>query len=66
MLLNNQLVTEDIKQEIKKIPWDKLKWKHNNPKSMGQSESISKREVDNDTSLPQETRKKSQTTWPYI
>ena len=34
-----------------------MKMKHNNPKPMGCSKSISKREVYSDTSLPQETRK---------
>ena len=29
MLLNNQWITEEIKEEIKKIPGDKWKWKHN-------------------------------------
>ena len=40
-----------------KIPRDKWKWKHNNPKPMGHSKSISKREVYSNTNLPQETRK---------
>lgn len=31
MLLNNQWITEGIKEE-KKIPWDKWQCKHNNPK----------------------------------
>ena len=30
-----------------KIPWDKWKWKHNNPKPMEHSESSSKREIHN-------------------
>ena len=41
----------------KKIPRDKWKWKHNNPKSMECSKSSSNREVYSDTSLPQGTRK---------
>ena len=40
-----------------KMPRDKWKWKHNNPKLMGHSKSISKREVYSNTSLPQEIRK---------
>ena len=40
-----------------KITWDKLKWKHNTPKSMECSKSSSKREVYSNTGLPQETRK---------
>ena len=43
MLLNNQQVTEEIKEEIKKILGDKLKQKHNNPQSMGPSKSNFKR-----------------------
>ena len=46
-----------IKGKILKIPWDKWKWKHNNPKSMGFGKSSSKIKVYSDTSLPQETRK---------
>ena len=57
MLLNNQEITEEIKQEIKKIPRDKWQWKHDDPKSMGCSKSSTKREVYSYTSLPQETRK---------
>ena len=40
-----------------KIPRDKWKWKHNNPKPIGYSKSSSKREVYSNTILPQETRK---------
>ena len=57
MLLNNQWVTEEIKEETK-IPADKWKWKHDDPrKSMRCSKSSSKREVYSDANLPQETRK---------
>ena len=59
MLLNNQWITEEIKVEIKKIPGDNWKWKHNDPKSMGHSKSSSKKEVNSDTSLPKETRRVS-------
>ena len=38
---------------------NKWKWKHNNSKPMGWSKSSSKREVDCNTILPQETRKTS-------
>ena len=31
-LLNNQEITEEIKEEIKKIPRDKWQWKHDGPK----------------------------------
>ena len=40
-----------------KIPRDKWKWKHDDPKPMGCSKSSSKREVYSNTTLPQETRK---------
>ena len=42
-----------------KIPGDKWKWKHDDPKPVGHSKSRSKREVYSDTLLPQETRKVS-------
>ena len=56
MLLNNQEITEEIKEEIKKITRDKWQWKHDNPKPMGCSKSSSKREVYSYTSPSQETR----------
>ena len=56
-LLNNQEITEEIKEEIKKIRRDKWQWKHDGPKPMGCSKSSSKREVYSYTSLPQERRK---------
>ena len=40
-----------------KIPREKWKWKHDDPKPMGCSKSSSKREVYSNTTLPQETRK---------
>ena len=57
MLQNNQEITKEIKEEIKKIPGDKLQWKHDDPKPMGCSKSSSKRKVYSNTSLSQETRK---------
>ena len=56
MLLNNQWVPKEIR-ENSKTPGHKWKWKHHDPKSMGCSKSTSKREVYNNTSLPQEIRK---------
>ena len=41
------------------MPRNKWKWKHNNPKPMGFSESSAKGKVHSNTSLPQETREKS-------
>ena len=57
MLPNNQCTTEEIKEEIKKIPSDKWQWKHDDWKSMKYSKSHSKRKVYNNNILPQETRK---------
>ena len=56
MLLNNQWITEEIKEEIKKIPRHKWEWKHDDPKPMGHSKSSSKREVYSNKILHQETR----------
>ena len=55
MLLNNWWITEEIKEEIKKIPRDK--WKHGDPKAIRDSKSSSKKEVYGNINLPQETRK---------
>ena len=59
MKLNNQWISEEIKEENKKIPWDKWRQRHHDPKSMGHSKSSSMREVYSSTILPQETRKNS-------
>ena len=53
-------ITEEMKEEGKKIPRDKWQRKHNDPKPLGCSKSSSKWEVNSNTILPQETRKKSQ------
>ena len=55
MLLNNQLVIEKIKGEIKNTK--RQKQKYNIPKSMGCSKSSSKREGHSNTGLPQDIRK---------
>ena len=44
-------------RENQKISGDIWKWKHNNPKSMGNSKNSSKRKVYSNTSLPQGIRK---------
>ena len=51
-----QWITKEIK-EVKKIPRDKWKQKHHNPKSMRHSKSSSKKKFYSNTSLPQEIRK---------
>ena len=57
MLLNNQWITEEIKEEIKNIPKDKWKRKHGNQKLMECSKKSSKGEVYSNKILSQETRK---------
>ena len=56
-LLNDQGITEEIKEEIKKIHGNKWQRKHNDPKPMGRSKSRSKREVYSNSISPQVTRK---------
>ena len=56
MFLNAQWITEEIEGETKKIPRDKGKWKHDDPKPMEHSKRSSNREVYSNTILPQETR----------
>ena len=51
-LLNNQWVTEEIKEAIKKY-LEANENGNNDPKSMGHSKSSLKREVYSNTSLPQ-------------
>ena len=56
MLLNNQPMDHQRNQRgNQKIPRDK--WKHNDPKPLGCRIISSKREVNSNTILPQETRK---------
>lgn len=55
MLLNNQWVNEGMKEEIKYMETNENE--NNSPKSLGSSESRSKREIYSNTGLPQETRK---------
>ena len=56
-LVNNQEITEEIKEEIRKHLETKWQWKHDDPKPKACRKSSSKREVYSNTSLPQETRK---------
>ena len=53
MLLNNEWVNQEIKEDIK-IHGKKWKWKHTEPKPLGCSKSGSKREVYSNTGLLQE------------
>ena len=57
MVLNNHWVTEK-NQRWNYKQYLETKQKHSNPNSMEHSKSNSKREVYDDTSLPQETREK--------
>ena len=59
MLLNNQQITEEIKKRNQNMHRNKWKLKHNNPKCMGLSKNSAKGKVHSNTSLPQETREKS-------
>ena len=59
-LLNNQEITEEIKEEIKtylETNDNESTMKHDDPKPMRYSKSSSKREVYSNTILPEETRK---------
>ena len=56
MLLNNQWVSEENKEEIK-ITGDKWKWKPSDSTPVGHSKNSSNRELHGSTSLPQETEK---------
>ena len=57
MLLNNQEITEDIKEEIKKYLETNDNENTMTQKPMGCSKRSSKSEVYSNTILPQETRK---------
>ena len=56
MLVNNQWITEEIKEEIKNTQRQR-KHKHNDPKRLGHSKSSSNWEVYTNKILPQETIK---------
>ena len=45
---------------------NKWKWKHNNPKPVGHYKSSAKGKVHSNTSIPQETRKKSNNLTPHL
>ena len=56
MQLDNQEITEEMKEEIKKYLEKKWQRRHNDPKPMRCSKSSSKREAYSNTIQPQETR----------
>ena len=66
MLLTNQWITEEIKEEIKNYLETNENKKHNDPKPVRCSKSSSKREVYGNTSVPQETRKTSNNLPLYL
>ena len=55
-MVNNQEITKEVKEEIKKIPRKIWQWKYDDPIPMWCYKSSSKREVYSNTILPQETR----------
>ena len=57
MLLNNQWITEEVKEEIKKYIETNDSENTMTPKPMGRSKSSSKREFYSNSISPQETRK---------
>lgn len=57
ILLNNQWVTEELKKGIQQIPGDTGKQRHNDPNSLGCSESSSMRKVYSDKILPRKKEK---------
>ena len=54
MLLNDYWINKEIKGEIKNT-WRQMKMKYNVPKSVGYSKSGTKRKLDRNTGLLQET-----------
>ena len=52
MLLNNEWINNEIKEEIKKYPENKWKWPNNSPKPMAHSKGSPEREVHSNTGLP--------------
>ena len=59
MLLNNQKNHRINKKRNQNMHRNEWKWKHDNPQPMGFSNSSAKWKVHINTSLPQETREKS-------
>ena len=59
MLLNNQQITEEIKKRNQNMHRNKWNWICNNPKPMGFSKSSANGKVQSNTSLPQESRGKT-------
>ena len=55
MLLNNEWVKNEFKEEIKNF-WKQMKMSSQNPKLMGHSKGSPEREVHSDTGLPKKDR----------
>ena len=62
MLLNNQEITEEIKEGIKKIHRNKLQQKHDDPKPMGHSKSSSEKQAQSNSVSPKEEKAQSSHT----
>ena len=56
-VINNQEITEEIKEEILKMPRNKWQWKHGDPETGGHSKAALRKQICSNTTLPQETRK---------
>ena len=56
MLLNNEWVNNEIKEEIKKVSGNKWKWTHNSLKPMGHSKGSPEREIHSNIGLPKKDR----------
>lgn len=56
MLLYHKWISEEIKEDIQKVPEERWKKKENDLKSMGYKRSSSKGQVYGNTILAQETR----------
>ena len=56
MLLKNEWVNNEVKEEIKEFLEKKWKWTHNSLKLMGHSKGSPEREVHRDIGLPKKNR----------
>ena len=58
--LIKQCIGQEDQGRNQKIPWNKSKWRHNNPKSVGCWKSNPKREISSITGLSQKKQEKAQ------